>query len=454
LLELGNQISHTHFQASTGAQAAFQSQLTSWFGLLANGGSPMTIFGLTKIWFISIVAAVVVGTGFLAVIVVSIFIFSGDDIVAVPVVTASATADSTPSPNASTTAVPGETETPATTVSPAASASVEPSTTPAASPSAEPSTTPNASPTAEPPTIIFIGGLGGMSLCQGNYGTQTTLVNYGNLPVNDAALVWEVVEGGDFIDNVNIVLPELAQANSDNVVIEPNPVAVVDDVVDAPAILTDYVPFDAPISIKQDVKLDVKVKVKDNWWNQKSGTKIKVKLSVKNKIKFDQGKQDTKIDYKYDFKSKGGSKDGYSLDYKVKVKSDYYDPYPSQIFTIVKQDAQWVSLNGVAQPYGDQKWLIDGVVVVTNPCTYLPVNFVPGANVQVIGFIQPNGTFVAINFILINTNVTIINFDSGVPMPGADDDDDGGSSKGGGSKKGGSKKGGSGGSGGSKKGGS
>ena len=274
LLELGNQISHTHFQASATAQAAFQSQLAGWFGLLANGGSPMAFFGLTKIWIISIVTAVVIGTGFLVVIVGSIFIFSGDVVVVVPPATASATTEGTPSPEASTTAVPGETETPAATVSPEPSASVEPSTTPDASPSAEPDSTPDGSPTAEPPTIIFIGGLGGMSLCQGSYGTRTTIVNYGNLPINDAALVWEVIEGGDFIDNVNILLPGLAQANNDNVVVDPNSVAVVDDVVGAPPILTDFVTFDDPISIKKDVKLDVMVKVKDNWCQQKSVSKI------------------------------------------------------------------------------------------------------------------------------------------------------------------------------------
>ena len=50
LLELGKHISQTQFQASTATQAAFQSQLTSWFGI-ANGGSPMTILGLSKAWF-------------------------------------------------------------------------------------------------------------------------------------------------------------------------------------------------------------------------------------------------------------------------------------------------------------------------------------------------------------------------------------------------------------------
>lgn len=447
LLELGNQISHTQFQASAAAQLAFHSQLAAWFGL-ANGGSPMTILGLTKVWFISIIVAVMVGAGSLIVIVSSIFIFSGDEIVEAPTVTVSATVEGTPTPEASTTAVPDETTT--ATVSPEAS------------PSVEPSTTPEAPPTDEPPTFIFISNLTVIALCQGAYTTQTTLVNYGDLPISDAALAWEVIEGVEFVDRVSLNGDDLAEAFTEEINVADT--LALPGVDSSPASTTNETPVMhdnyaalSSISVDQEINLDVKVKVNDNWWEQPDGAKIKVKLSVKNKVEIS-----AEDDYSDRDRGHGNDPDGIDEDNPGRGQgrrgdgdhdnsNDGHSDFSSysQIITIVKQGAQWITLTGVVQPHGDQSWLVDGVVVVINECTGLPLDLVPGANVEVIGILQPDGSFVAINIIIVDVNVTVIDFDSGVPMPGDDNDDDGGGGgkkgdgKKGGSKKGGSKKGGS-----------
>ena len=430
LLNLGNQISTTQFQASPAVQAVFQSQLAGWFGL-ANGGSPMVILGLSKVWFISIIVAVVIGFGALVVVVTNIFGFNGDVIVEVPTVTATEEGAETPSAE--------ETLTPETSTTPDPAETPTGEETPEAAPTDEAPT--DEVPTdEETPTLIFIGGgLGGVTLCQGSYGTQATLVNYGNLPVTNAGLVWEVIEGAELVDNMNIVSPVLISDDTTPVVDTdavalPDSQAMAVDIADVPY-LGSHAFFDSSISVEQEVKLDVKVKVKDNWWQQESGTKIKVKLSVTNNIEIDNSD-----DYQDHDRGHGNDPDGFDEDNPGRGRGHHH---PSQIITIVKQDAQWINLGGIAQPHGDNSWLVDGVVVTTNECTGWPLNFIPGANVQVIGFLQPDGTFVAINIIIVDVNVTVINFDSGVPMPSSDDGGGDGNGGGGGGKKGGSKKGGS-----------
>jgi uncharacterized membrane protein YgcG len=426
LLALGNQISQTQFQASSIAQAMFQSQLASWFGLI-NGGSPMTILGLSKVWFVSIIVtaiAVVTGTGLIAVIVIKSFI-SGP----VSVLPASPTATSTAT-EVSAGTVTATTVTSGTLITP--TMTTQPEVTPTVAATATP-TTPL---TGGLPTLIFSSDLYVARLCQGVYTARRTLVNYGASPIADASLVWEVVEGAELIDGVAINSPELIQVVNENVVTPTNSVpdstvaaSLVSATNDPLATYSNYANF-SHIAVGQDVKLDVKVKVKDAWWKQPDGTKIKVKLSIRRKID----------DYRDHNRGHGNDPDGYDEDNPGHSRRRHDDDAYGQIVTIVKQGARWVTLTGYAHDYGDQTWLVDGHIVTINDCTGLPLTLLPGSPVEVIGLLRPDGTFVAINIIIINTDVTIVIFDSGVPQPGG--------SKGGG--KGGSKGGGGGSCGGSK----
>lgn len=394
LLNLVGQPSvNAQFQAGSTAQVAFQHQMASWFGLL-NGGIPMTILGLSKIWFFSIVTAIVVviGTGFVAVLTTSYFVFG--PVAAVPP-TEEATPEESATPEISPTNEEGTSE-----------ASVTPEVeTPEA---LEPPTT---------PPLMFVGNFGLPVLCQGSYSAQSTLVNNSNLPIDDASLVWQVIEGSDFVDSVNIIGDDVDYNNDDDQGNTPSYIILSND----PLVVGNFVNF-AAVPVQQKVKLDVKVKVNEHWWKAKSGTKIKVML---------------KVDQKFD--DHGKFKDNYK--YKAKIKGHA----PGQIFTIVKQDANWIDLSGVAYPQDDGSILVDGIQVVTNDCTGLPPVFTPGVEVYVVGWLQPNGTFMAVNINIVN--ITIINgdFNSGVPAndDSSDDDDNSNDSQKGGSQKGGSKKGGS-----------
>ncbi len=412
LLALGDQISQTQFQASSTAQAMFQSQLASWFGLI-NGGSPMTILGLTKAWFVSIIVtamAVVTGTGLIAVIVIKSFI-SGpvSALPASPTTTVTATEVATGTVTA-TTVASGTLITPTMTTQP----ELTPTVTAELTPTVTATVTPTTSFTGGLPTLIFRTDLRVARLCQGVYTARRTLVNYGALPVTNASLVWEVVEGAELVDEVDINAPELIQVVNEDVVSPTNAlsdstvaaslVSVTDDPL---ATYSNYANF-SHIAVEQDVNLDVKVKVNDVWWEQPDGTEIKVRLSIRREID----------DYRDHNRGHGNDPDGYDEDNPGNsYRGDDDDAY-GQIVTIVKQGAQWITLTGYAHDYGDQSWLVDGHVVTINDCTGLPLTFLPGSPVEVIGLLQPDGTFVAINIIIINTDVTIVVFDSGVPHPG------------------------------------
>jgi uncharacterized membrane protein YgcG len=404
---VGQPAAHSQFQASAATQAAFQSQLAGWFGL-ASGGT-MTILGLSKVWFISIlvtVVTVVTGTGFLAVVTTSLLVF-GSGLAATtptktPIATPVLTGTVTASPVASTTVTPVGTPT---------------IPTPAMTPTVVVTGTPGLTPTAQLPPIIFIGHIQIPRLCAGVYTAQSTLVNVGQSPVDNAALAWEVMEGADLVETVGFDSASLIPVVDTGAASGTDPAAgAVSDpaaVVAANTPLIGAVEFQ-PISVEQDIKLEVKVKVKDDWWKHESETKIKIKLSVKNKFDLHPGHSQQ-----------------------------------SQIITIVRQDAQWVSLVGFPHNLGENRMLVNGHIVVTNNCTGLPANWPPGSKVQVVGWLQPDGTFIAINIIVVNITIITGDFDSGVPLPrpGGSGDSDGGSGGGGGS---GGSKGGSGGSGGSK----
>ncbi len=298
---VGQSTSQTEFQAGSAAQETFQSQLADWFGL-ANGGSPMTILGLSKIWFISIVVViitVITGAGLITVIATSISVFS-----------ASSSLPPTPTPTFTPTSTPTPTLTPTPT----------PTLTP--TPTPEPDT---------PPTLIFLTDLYVAQLCQATYIAQRTLVNYGDSSVTNAALVWDVIEGGAFVDTVNINSPNLAETldETENTASDSaSPPAQETSLVSNEVMVqSGYANF-SQLSVEQKVKLDVKVKVKDTWWKQPNGAKIKVKLAVKNKIK-----------YRNDHKNS--------------------DQSSSQIITIIKQGAQWITLTGPAHPYEEQSLLVD-----------------------------------------------------------------------------------------------
>lgn len=397
LLEIIRQpTTQTHFQASTAAQAAFQSQLAGWFGLAANGGTAVTILGLSKVWFITIVIAiitVVAGTGIIAVIATSIFIFTGRPVAHVPArtPTAQGTLTVTASPVASTTVTPPGMP----TVIPTAVITGTPTVTPTAVITGTPTVTPTAIITGTPgvppiaglPPLIFIGTVHVPRLCAGVYTTQSTLVNIGDASIKNAALAWEVIEGAELVDTVGFDSASLIPVVDTNAGTGTDPAVVA--VTTKP--LVGAVDF-RPISIEQDVKLDIKVKVKDDWWKHESKTRIKIKLSVKN---------------------------------KVELQPRPHDDTHSQIITIVRQDARWVTLAGFPHNFGENKMLVDGRIVVVNNCTGLPTNWPSGSKIEVVGWLQPDGTFIAIHIIVVN--ITIINgdFDSGVPSPGGDSDDGG-----------------------------
>jgi hypothetical protein len=257
---------------------------------------------------------------------------------------------------------------------------------------------------------------------------QSTLVNVGNLPINNAALAWEVIEGAELVDTVGITSASLISV-ANNAVVAANPASV--PVTNPSAVVVTGNPVVAfanfqPISVKQSIKLNINVKVKDDWWKHENKTEIKIKLSIKNKL-------------------------------DIHPPHGHHDQ--SQIITIVRQNARWVTLTGFPHNFGNNRMLVGGHIVIVNNCTGLPVNWPPGSNIQVIGLLQPNGTFLAINIMVINVNIITGNFNSGVPLPGGNGGGGGsygggGGGGGGGSKGGGSKGHGGGSHGGSKGGGS
>lgn len=418
--------SQTGFHAGSAAQVAFNNQLASWFGL-ANGGSSMTILGLSKIWFFSIVTTVVVvvGGGLVAVIATTAIIFgSGDE---VPVAATDVTT-TIPVSEETVTAVPSD----------------EPSATPEGT-ATEVSETPTSeetdTPVADFPTLIVKNQLVVSSFCGGAYVSQSTLVNYGPAPVTDAALAWDVIEGGDFVNQVSVNSDALEQVSDDTSATETDaPAADELDPVLAALTNTSVVVQNGSanfnqIAVNQDVNLDLAVDVNDAWWDQPDGTVIKVQLSVANQDEFsdhNRGHGNDPDGFDEDNPGRGGGK------HKGKHGDD--DGH-SQIVTIVKQGAQWVVLDGFLHDHGDNTFLVDGNVVVVNDCTGLPAMLPFGSRVKIIGKLLPDGTFLAINIIVIDIDINI-NFDSGVPV-GGNDDSHGDSSGGGGGGKGGSKKGGS-----------
>lgn len=416
------QPTQTQFQASSTAQAAFQSQLASWFGL-ANGGIPM-ILGLSKAWFISIVVAVTVfvGGGLIAVIATT----------SVVVTSASSQLLGTDEPTAEPTTEATD------------EATAEPTDEATAEPTAEPTGEATAEPTAEPTddtssngglTLIFRNDVRVVSYCGGAYITQKTLVNNGSAPVDDAALAWEVVEGAEWVDDVAINSPNLMQAF--------NQTSIANTSLNAESlpVQSSIANFNS-LSVDQDIDLDVKVKVKDTWWNESDGTKIKVKLSVKNKIDLSYGNGDGDLD-----RGHGNDPDGYDEDNPGRGhKKHNDDSYANQTITIVKQHGQTYTLSGIAHSYDSQSYLVDGNIVSFDDCTAVPVTFVVGTQVQIIALLQADGTFVALNVITLNSgggsgvNV-IISGDQGQGDDSNDDSDGEGGGGGGCSScgKGGSK---------------
>jgi hypothetical protein len=412
--------SQTGFHAGSAAQAAFNNQLAGWFGL-TTGGSPMTILGLSKVWFLSIVSTivVVVGGSLIAVIATTAIIFgSGDD---VPVAATDVTT-TTPTSEETATAVPSD----------------EPSATPEGTETAVSETpTPEASgtPMAGFPTLIIKNQLVVSSFCGGAYVSQSTLVNYGPAPVTNAALAWNVIEGADFVDQVSVNSDAFEQVSDDTAITQTGSPAVV--VNNTSVVVQSGSSNFNQIAVDQDVDLNLAVGVNDAWWDQPDGTVIKVKLSAENASDHNRGHGNDPDGFDEDNPGRGGS--------KHKDKHGHDDGH-SQIITIVKQGAQWVVLDGFLHDHGDQSFLVDGNVVVTNNCTGLPPTLPFGSRVKIIGKLLPDGTFLAINIIIIDVDINI-DFDSGVQSGGGNGhgggDNYGCCGGGGGGQKGGSKKGGS-----------
>ncbi|HMR65976.1 MAG TPA: hypothetical protein PKE64_18360 [Anaerolineae bacterium] len=346
LLALVKPATKTEFRVNPATQMAFEQQITTWFGE-APGGSTMTILGLSKTWFISILVVVVLvsGTGFIGLITASLFFFRSvtvapAPITSQPVITGTLTVPSSPT-------APVQTGTPVI-------ASVTPG---------PPATLPPGAP-----ALIFEQVLVNVSnLCRGAYVTQSVLINRGPAIVTKATLRWQVIQGAQFVNRVNLSGPGLV-------------------VQDTTASLNS-------IALEQVLALDVQIEVNQSWWTQPDGTQIQVKLAVEQSV----------------------------------------EPSQSQTLTVVKQGGQWVTLTGLAYQFGAQTLLVDGKTVLINECTALPPALPPDSGVQIIGILQPNGSFIAINITIVNIE-TIIKPPHNPPFSGGgggggggdDDDDDGG----------------------------
>lgn len=454
LLDVGQRIAQTQFQASTAAQTAFQSSLASWFGSV-NGGSPMTFLGLSKIWLISIIIVIMVivtGTGFIALITTSVIIFGSDDPPVVgpgePTGTAVAgepgdddddlqptgvyTSTVTVTPAMTLTITPSVTGTPPMTSTAVATATPA---TPTPSTSATP-TLPGGPGMGNFPPIIIVNKFPNINLCKGAYVTHSTLINYSSAPAANAALVWEVIEGMEFVNKVDLISDQLdPPPTPETEDIAPTPVPAEEQTSHPPIYFANM----KPIPVDQEINLDINVDVGDSWWDQPDGTVIKVRVSIENRIEISDDEE-----YWDHNRGHGNDPDGYDEDNPGRGhQSDHDDDFStrSQLITIVKQGAKWVSLEGFVHEYGEHTYLVDGNIIIINECTGLPVNFIPGSKVKIIGWLQPDGTFIAIKIIIINITIITGNFDSGVPYPGPDgggggddDDDDGGGGGGGNGK--------------------
>jgi hypothetical protein len=425
LLNLGDHLSRTQFQASSVAQAAFQSHLAGWFSL-ANGGSPMTILGLSKAWFISIIVTTVVVIAGLGAIVVLVNTVS----VIVPV------GQGTPAPTDEATVEPTD----EATAEPTDEATDEATAEPTAEPTDEATPEPTGEPDDDiddrdqpPPTIIFVSNITIITLCQGAYSTSTSVVNYGQQPLTDAGLVWEVIEGAEFVEQVNVASDSFATDPGNNLTLAAGD--------DSPIEIQPNFANFSQIDIDQEVDLDVQVEVNDDWWSQPDGSEIRVRLSVENRIEINsQPDNGGRGDHN---RGHGNDRDRHDDDNPGRGRQQDADAdadSTGQVITIVKQGSSWVTLRGPVHPFDDQSVLIDGSVVVITNCTGQPTTIPDGSDVEIIGEVQPDGTIVAINITIID--ITIINGDLDSGVPGADDGDDGGSEitgGGGGGSRGGSR---------------
>jgi len=215
----------------------------------------------------------------------------------------------------------------------------------------------------DPVTLVFQSGLSGVKLCQGAYSSQAVLVNYGSTPIVDAGLVWEVIEGDELVEDVTFASEALDEEVDDEAVDSATLVSTNETTTPTDTSLDE-------IEAGEEVSLDVNVAVSNTWWSQPDGTEIKVQLGVEG--------------------------------------SD-----SNQIVTIVKQGQEWVTLGGMAYPYGEDALLIDGNIVVIDDCTGLPEDWPSESGVQVVGILLEDGTFMAITIIVMDGDLIIINFDSG-----------------------------------------
>lgn len=407
----------------------------------------MTILGLSKTWFISIIIVamvVVTGAGFIALIATSVVIVRAGD---APVIgtdepgdddddlqpTEVYTSTITGTPAMTLTTTPPVIGTP-TLTSTVVSTTTPTTPVPTTSATPEPSSKPNL---GKLPPIIIVGQLPDITLCKGAYVTHSKLANYSSAPVANAALVWEVIEGSEFVKKVDIISDKLElRPTPDAENVAPTPLPVVGQPSEQPIYFANM----NSISIDQEVDLDINVDVNDGWWDQPDGTIIKVRVSIENRIEISNDDEYWDHD-----RGHGNDPDGYDEDNPgqgQKSDNDDNSSTRSQIITIVKQGAKWVTLEGFIHEYGEHTYLVDGNIIIINECTGLPVKFIPGSKVKLIGWLQPNGTFIAIKIIVITVTINTGDFDSGVPFPvddGGDNDDDGdggGGGKGGGKGKG------------------
>jgi hypothetical protein len=395
LLALVQPAAKTQFKVNPGAQAAFEQQIATWFGGVY-GGSTMTILGLSKMWFISLMIVVVLisGAGFIGLVTTGLFVFSTVALApasptAGPVVTG--TVALTPPITPTGRATPSVTGTVSLTPSPTGPIGTPPTVSASVTPG-----TPIVLPPGAPGLIFQQVIVNVSNLCRGAYVTQTVLVNRGPAAVTGVTLVWQVVQGAEFVKRVNLSGPGLV-------------------VQDTSASLS-------PSALAQTLALDVQIEVNESWWAQPDGAEIKVKLSVADHLAPlpDEGSPPTGDANR----GHGNDPDRCDEDNPGQNRCDPAEDSQSQILSIVKQGGQWVTLTGLAYQFGAQTLLVDGKTVLINGCTALPPALPPGSGVQIIGIWQPNGTFIAVKIILIDIDLIIMPPDAPPPPSGGGDDDD------------------------------
>ncbi len=397
LFELGQGLADISFEASSTAQAAFQTQTTRW---LTPAKGDFSMFGLSRMWLIGIVCTgifAVITLGIVVTLSLSVFIFDGAPIaIVVPSATSEATATvvsdeddddgddimtETPEAETSTVAV---TETPEGTVE-SDSLTPEPDATDDTTDDASvPTSTPEALIVPDDKTIVIVfegDTFGPVRRCGDGY-TAETLATISGGSLDDIDLDWDLDLASDeeFIEDIDISTDILLETADDT-----------------------------------RVKVAVEVEMNAAWWGAVTETSIDVEVKAKLS--------------------------------KNRASRNSDDDITTTTLTIARTETRVVNLSGYAYFYGDDKTLlVEGDTVILDECSDVPDEFEDGSFIEIVGIDLGDGVFTAIT-IIVTESTTTIGLDDLIKSDddkSSDDDSDGGGSGGGGSGGGGSSGGGGG----------